>query len=218
MPFTWAEIRKHYLDACGQTTDAQAEFYAHSTAAMRELCSRIEVEELEEMTELSVKQGDDRTPFDPEVYAIHYVFNVTTGERVEPEEAGMRGRSRYLEKTTGQPPSGTVHRYVRSGGMLFVRDKADVQTKLQINFKKVPPDVTAALMAERPITPPHLDWPLVFLSASNYYATHEQMEKAQGYNTRGWALAQVAKPPHAEENRDRRERVIQWGYGFKPGL
>ena len=160
MSMTLRQIREHTINACGQTSEATAEFFDLCTGAIRELYAVIEVPELEvENQRRTVAVGKDRIPFTEDVFAIHHIFNVTTGERVEPEEDGMRGRSRYLEETTGQPPSGTVYRYVRSGKNILLRDKADVATTLMLSYKLLPKDLTSADLDNPLPAPGQYDWP-----------------------------------------------------------
>lgn len=215
---TWREIREHVLNACGQTTDAAAEFFHHATAANREICAVVEVRELErEGKVVTVKEGDDRVSLPDEIYAVHHIFNQTTGQRLEPEESGLHGRSRYLEEDTGQPQSGTVHRYVPVNRQILLRNTADEPTTLRLSYKIVPPDITKERLSEIPITPPHLDWALINLTAANYLSTHPGDEVAfkreMNLRNRAWAIAMgQPKTPKALENRDRRERLHQFGY------
>jgi len=217
MSFTWAEIRKHYMNACEQSTEAGAEFYDHATGAQRELFAALEEREIiATNTRRTVPKGHDAIAWGNDWYSIYSVFNLTKQQRVEPEEAGMRGRERYLE-STGQPPEGSVHRYHPEGGRLWLRDLPDEETELLINFKRVPPDVEKAQLVDRPLTPKHLDYPLVYLIASHYYSMHpSKNDKAQSefFAQKAWGLLDRARKPKAEENRNRREAVQTWGYEF----
>jgi hypothetical protein len=218
----WREIREHSINACGQTSEAAAEFFAHAHSAIRELYAGIDVAELEaDGKKLPVKAGDDRVAFPTDIYAIADCFNLTTGERVEPEEEGRRGRSKFLEETTGQPPSGTVYRYVRSGNHLLLRDTADVATLLSISYKLHPPPITDSDLDASPLAPPQYDWPTIWLITSNYYGVHPVFDKEgmdqqldRKYEQKAWGKVQKQqmKDPKAYEERDKRTRLVSWGY------
>lgn len=221
---TWRQVKSHYLNIVGNASEATTEFLDHATGAHREMCSREEVEELFTERELIVPVGKDRVSIPEDLYAVYYVFNVTDGERVEPEEHGMRGRSRYLQETTGIPPEGKVYRWARSDRMLYLRDAASAATTLLVRYKRVPPDVTDKMLDERPLTPPHLDWPLVHLTAAGFLDTHPRMAEDGSmvsggyYRDLAYNRATVAMPPQHQENRDRREGVRLQGYdGFDFG-
>lgn len=215
---TWREIRQQAINACGQTSEAGAEFPALATAAVRELYAVIDVPELEKENRLTVRKGHDRVAFPADVFGIHHVFNLTTGERVEPEEEGVRGRSKFLEETTGQPPEGSVHRYVRSGANLLVRDRADEDTSLQLAYKIIPPAVTDGVLDAQPLAPAQYDWPTIWMIASVYYSLHPPSEEgqqglAQQYQSRALTQTQqLMKNPRAYEERDKRSRLQAWGY------
>ena len=217
MSFTWGEIRKHYMNACEQATGAGAEFFDHATAAQRELFAALEEREIiATNTRRMVPKNEDAISWGNDWYSIYSVFNVTKQQRVEPEEAGMRGRERYLE-STGRPPTGSIHRYHPEDGKLYLRDTADEHTELLINFKRVPPDVVKANLIDRPMTPKHLDYPLIYLTASHYYSMHPSAN-ANGHSDifaqKAWGLLGRAQKPKSEENRNRREGVQTWGYEF----
>lgn len=227
MAFTWAQIRDYYLGVAGRTTEAVAESYDHLTAAYRRLCAMIDVEELyQDDAQVIAADGADFVEMDCDVYALYYVFNLTHGHKLDPEEGGMRGRARYLEATTGKPPEGRITHYARAGGRLYLRDSAAGAQTLKLQFKLNPPDVTSAMLSQHPLTPAHLDWALVWLAGANYYSAHPEQERpgdeasgAQGVSAamlEGKALAIVTepKPAKAHENLDRREWVRQRGYSF----
>lgn len=226
--FTWRDIRDHAINVCGQTSEAVDEFYHLATAAFRELASGVDVAELEvEGDKAIVPVGKDRIGFPLNVYAIHSIFNLTTQERVEPEEDGQHGRTRYLE-STGLPPTGTVYRYVRMGKYILLRDTAEEETTLALNYKLIPPDVTKETLDSRPLTPPHLDWAIIWMIGGVYYDLHPpkrmtediasqlapgESSLAEHYVNRAWKLAKVeAKRPRSYESRDKRNRMTGWGY------
>jgi hypothetical protein len=227
MAFTWAQIRDFYLGVAGKTTEAVSEAYDHLTAGYRRLAALVDVEELyQDDARVTVPDGADFVEMDCDVYAVYYVFNLTHGHKLLPEESGMRGRARYLEAGTGKPPRGLVSHYARAGGRLYLRDSASGAQVLKLQYKLNPPDVTSATLAQHPLTPQHLDWALVWLAAANYYAAHPDKEvypgeggggptvSAETLETRAMALLSEAKPPKAHENNDRREWVRQRGYSF----
>jgi len=221
MRYTWDDIRRLYMNACGQTTAAAQEFFDHATGGSRQLATRIEEKELVETNAtITVPADQDYVAWDPDAYAIDSIFNVTTGVRLEPEEEGMRGRTRYLLKDTAKPPTGDIHRYHPEGKKLFFRDTPTVQTTLQVNFKMIPPDVTAEMLEEHPIFPAHMDHPLLYLTIATYYAFHPEHNilpenagtKSSYYEQLADGTLMKQKPPKQVENRDRREAHRQWGY------
>ena len=226
MYFTWAQIRDFYLGVAGKSTESVAEAYDHLTVGYRRLASLVDVEELYQPdARLSVADGGDFVSLPGDVFALYYVFNLTHGLKMQPEEGGMRGRSRYLEASTGQPPQGIVSFYARAGGRLYLRDSARGKQDFKLQYKLAPPDVTPASLADHPLTPPHLDWSLVWFAAANYYAAHPEKEtypgegggptiSAQALEARSMALIGEPKPPKAHESNDRREWVRQRGYSF----
>ena len=226
MAFTWAQIRDYYLGVCGRTTEAVAEAYDHLTASYRRLASLAEVEELyQDDARVTVPDGADFVAIDCDVYAIHFVVNLTHGHKVTPEEGGMRGRSRYLEAATGKPPLGIVSHYARAGGRLYLRDAARGAQELKLQYKVHPPDVSPEALASHPLTPPHLDWALVWFAASNYLGAHPEQERLPGpeggptvtassLDTRAMALLAEPKSPKDRESADRKEWVRQRGYCF----
>jgi hypothetical protein len=226
MAFTWAQIRDYYLGIAGRTTEAVAEAYDHMTAGYRRLCALVDVEELyQDDAQVTVPDGEDSVAMDADVYSIYYVFNLTHGFKLDPEEGGMRGRARYLEATTGKPPVGRITHYARAGGRLYLRDTADGDQALKLQYKLNPPDLDSSMLVQHPLTPAHLDWSLIWFSAANYYSAHPEQERAgaeggaQGVSAmmlEGKAMALLAepKPAKAHESLDRREWVRQRGYSF----
>lgn len=80
--------------------------------------------------------------------------------------------------------------------------------------------MTPASAADYPLTPPHLDWSLVWIAAANYYAAHPEKEtfpgesggptvSAQALEARSMAILSEPKPPKGHESNDRREWVLQ---------
>ncbi len=226
MSFTWAQIRDYYLGAAGRSTEAVVEAYDHLTVAYRRLCSLVDVEELYQPdARLTIAAGEDFVDLPDEVFSLYTVFNLTHGHKMEPEESGMRGRTRYLEAGTGKPPLGIATHYARAGGRLYVRDTARERQELKLQYKLAPTDITPADLASHPLTPPHLDWALPWFAAANYYAAHPERESypgeqggptisAQVFEARATQLLAEPKAPKGRENADRREFVRQRGYSF----
>jgi len=225
MAFTWSQIRDYYLGIAGRTTEAVAESFDHMTAAYRRLCALVDVEELyQDDAQVTVPDGADFVEMDADVFALYFVVNLTQGHKCDPEEGGMRGRSRYLE-SSGKPPAGRITHYARAGGRLYLRDSAEGAQTLKLQYKLNPPDLSAAMLNNHPLTPAHLDWCLIWFAAANYYAAHPEQERAgadggaQGVTAtmlEGKALSLVSepKPAKAHESLDRREWVRQRGYSF----
>jgi hypothetical protein len=216
--FKWEAIRDLYMRACGDTPAAANEFFDHATAASRWLASIAQEKELvSTAATVTLASGDESFDWDQDAYSIMTVFNQTTQNKVEPEPAGMRGRSRYL-RSDGKPSSGTVSWYHAEGKKVWVRDKANAETTLQINFKMVPPNVTAALLSKHPIFPPHMDYALVFKTTAFYYHIHPvqaeegRVPKGEQFDAKALNVVLEARPPKQEHNLDRRESFKQWGY------
>ena len=226
MAFTWAQIRNYYLTACGKTPDAVTEAYDHLTAGYRRLAALTDVEELyQDDARVIVPDGADYVEMDADVFSIYYVFNITHGSKLLPEEGGMRGRARYLEASSGKPAAGVVSYYARAGGRLYLRSAAEGPQELKLQYKLNPPDINSASLSSHPLTPPHLDWGLVWFAAANYYSAHPEKEAhpgeaggpvvtAQSMEAKAMALLVEPKTPKAHENNDRREWVRQRGYSF----
>jgi hypothetical protein len=219
MAFTYENIKHHYMNCCDQATDAGREFFDHATVAGRELASIVKEKELISTNATVVVLADeDFFEWDPDAYSIYSIFNLTTGERLEPEEAGMRGRERYLEQTTGKPPYGVIHRYHPEGHKVWTRDMSDANTDLQINFKIVPPTIDASWLPKHPIFPPHMDFALVYGAAASFYRSHPKANiweggmKSDYYQAMRDTIVGQAVEPKTEENRNRREHYSQWGY------
>lgn len=226
MAFTWAQLRDYTLGVCGRTTEAVAEIYDHLTAANRKLCSLLDVEELyQDDARATLPDDSDFLELDAEVYSIYTIVNLTTGQKLSPEEGGMRGRARYLEAGTGKPPRGPITHYARAGGRLYLRGTSEGEQTLKLQYKVNPPDVTPAYLAFHPLTPPHLDWALVWFAAANYFSAHPEQERypgqeggptvsAEALDAKAMALLVEPKAAKAHENTDRKEWVRQRGYSF----
>ena len=218
MAFKYEQLRDLYMRACGDTTDAANEFFDHATAAGRWLAAKVQEKELiSTAATVSIATGEDSFDWDSDAYSILTMFNQTVENRCEPEPGGMHGRTRYL-RDDGKPSSGTVQWYHPEGKKVWVRDKANATTSLQINFKMVPPEVTAALLGKHPIFPPHLDYALMFKTIAFYYHIHPtqamegQLPKAELFDSKADNVINEARPPKVEHNLDRRESFKQWGY------
>ena len=226
MAFTWAQLRDYTLGVCGRTTEAVGEVYDHLTAGYRRLAALVDVEELYQPdARVTVIDGLDFLELDAEVFAIYTIVNLSTGQKLLPEEGGMRGRARFLEEGTGQPPRGSITHYARAGGRLYLRDTAGGDQVLKLQYKVNPQDVTPAQLALHPLTPPHLDWALVWFAAANYFSAHPEQEKypgeqggptvsAEALETKAMALLAEPKAAKSLENADRKEWVRQRGYSF----
>ncbi len=222
--FTWETILDYSFKACGESTGFRTEQYDHLNAALRQLSMQVDVEELFERETLSVTAGTDNVTLPTDLFHVEYVFNKSEGERVEPEEAGMRGRSAQLLIGTGLPPAGIVYRYALSGGKMYVRDTPTSTTSLLVEYKKYPADISSSDLSSNPITPRHLDWALVHMISANYFAIRVgdgEPERATQARERMMHFKQLAQAeiaqqqvPFHEENMDRRHGVRQMGYRF----
>lgn len=224
---TWREIRDHVINACRQKPEALAEFYHLASAGLRELCAGLDISELYVEGETAiVALGDDRIPKPTNLQAIDWIYNQTESQRVEPEEDGRHGRSKYID-TAGKPPPGSIYRYVKTDRWILLRDTANQETTLILAYKIHPPDVTKAQLDQNPVTEPQYDWALVYLIAAHFYALHPitgreaqqiaeaggQIPTERGYRDSARNQLLGIKRPAAIESRDDRSKLITPGYG-----
>lgn len=218
---TFGEILDLYLKGCGRTPEAQAERWAHLNDAYRKVCAQLELAELHvPNAEVTVPANQDFVDMDCDVYSIDWVFSKNIQRRCEPEEAGMRGRARFLDEN-GKPFSGHIYRYARAGNRLWFRDLDDVETNLLISFRFHPPKIDDSQFDKHPITPPQYDMAIVRWGIGNYFMIHPPERDGQTLFDHGQQIIQRAqqdlalpKSQKAEENKDRRHMIRQPGYDF----
>lgn len=175
MSNTWATLRDLYAKTIGQTQASMNEALVHLTEGYREVAARCEVRELENTgTNVSTVAGTDYVslPTSPAVFVLLQVDDTTSGTRLWPEPSGMRGRSQYLEATTGVPAQGKPMYYEMTGTRLYLRPTPDAVYVLRLRYKIQPADLVAGDMTGRPATPDHLDMAIVFAAAISYLLTH----------------------------------------------
>jgi hypothetical protein len=175
---TWAQIRKRYISACGDTAAAREEAWDHLTEGGRAVANDPALAELPELMGIDesvvITADTDNaliSAIDLNVFAIQNVLNKTEGFPVNPEPGGMIGRQRYLG-TDGLPPSGSVTHYVRDGVRLYVRQTPTVNTTLMVRVRRAVVTLTDSDLNLSPITPSQYDEAIILSAAANYYLAH----------------------------------------------
>jgi hypothetical protein len=227
MSLPWSDIFDLYMSGTGNAPAAAKERFVHVTEGYRGVCGQLEVPELyipgaEEDTVAS----QDYIEMDPDVYSMHTVVNKDTGYKLEPEPAGYRGRSRYIEASTGMPPEAdNPNYYVRKGNRLWLRDTPNQVVTLLMSFKLHPPAITSSTdITEHPITPPQYDMAIVRWAMGNYFLVHppitdQGLDVNHGQNLIASAQQLLVNPksPMADEGMDSRNFTRQLGYDFGIG-
>jgi len=186
---TWGEIRNAYLGCCRQSVAAQQEAWAHLTQGLRlvvQAADLPEVYQAEATVDVPADPLDatlfaDYVELDCDVYHVDSIVNLTDGAPVFHEPSGMPGRDRYIDESTttrGKPTDGQVRYFTRKGNRIYLRDTPTAATKLLVRFRAHPPVLTESDVAKHPITPPHLDWAIVYYSAHNFYSAHPQLNQS----------------------------------------
>lgn len=221
MSNTWATLRDLYTKTIGQTQASVNEALIHLTEGYREVAARCEVRELENTgTNVSTVAATDYVTLPTDCFVLIQVDDTTNGTRLWPEPSGMRGRSQYLEASTGTPAQGKPLYYEMSGTRLYLRPTPDAIYVLRMRYKIQPPDVTTAMLGQRPLTPDHMDMAIVFASAISYLLTHPDANQADDQGRRrsdGLIEAfnrkmQEPQTPKERERFDQGTRMVARGF------
>jgi len=224
MSLPWSDIFDLYISGCGGTNAAVGEKYVHVTEGYRGVCGTLDVPELyiPKATEGTVA-GQDYIDMDPDVYSMHTVVNEDTGYKLQPEPGGFRGRSRYIQASTGMPPeSDNPNYYVRKGNKLHLRDTPNRVVTLLMSFKIHPPSLTrSTTITEHPITPPQYDMAIVRWAIGNYFLVHPpfadgglDVNHGQGLINSAREMLVTPRDPVADETMDNNNFTRQLGYDF----
>lgn len=226
MSLTWAQIRQLYLQAVGDSEVGREEQYLHLSEGYREVASRVEVSELSAVDEaVIVRSGDDFVDIanvDFEIYALLDVYNVTGNYPMYIEPSGMTGRNRFLSNG-GKPPSGSVTHWQRDGSRIWVRNTPSADTTLRLRVRQQTPTISAAMLNDRPITPPQYDMAVVFAAVENFYNLHpktetsgdQQVVLSQKYQASKEAKLAAPKDVRVEEDRAHAETMRLRGYRLR---
>lgn len=221
----WHQIRDLFISSTKGATAASSEALLHLNEGYRELCAKLDVQELEDEIQLNYSAGDDSQPLTSQIFHIRHVDDLTNGKALEPEPAGMRGRSRFIEATTGKPPQGTPNYYVPSQGRLFLRPTADGDFVVRVRAKVHPSEITDASWGAEPTLPAQYHMTIAHAAAKSFLVSHPDVAASlnasggEGYN----AIADLrnaieikikAELPLPKE----RERFDQRGRMYLPGF
>lgn len=223
MSLDWANITDLYMSGCGGSQACADERFLHLTEGYRGVCGSLDIPELyiTGATE-PTKAGQDYIEMDPDVYSMHSVVLQDTGQKLDPEPAGFRGRTRFYEAGQSRPPvSAGINFYVRKGNRLWLRDTpADVYT-LILDFKLHPPAITSSTdLTEHPITPPQYDMAIVRWAMGNYFLVHPGDNPKHGDDLIAGAqqaLHAAVEDPVMNDVKDGRGFISQRGYDFGIG-
>lgn len=226
MSLSWGEILDLVVKGAGSTEYAESEKYIHVSEAHRRICWLLDLPEyhIPDAT-VDTVANQDYVEMDPDVGAIDWVQDKTSGYKLRPEPGGMRGRQRYMEAGQVRPPlASQPNFYVRKGTKLYLRDTPDNIRTLLIGFRFHPPDVTSADLSNHPISPNQYDFQLVQWAIGNYFKIHPPRDPDSGQLLldQGQQMIEIAKQailnetrnPTAEESLDTQHYVKLQGYDF----
>lgn len=223
MSLDWANILDLYMSGCGNSEAAISERFIHLTEGYRGACGSLDLPELYIIGATEPTIADqDYIEMDADVYSIYAVSLKDTGQKLDPEPAGFRGRKRFYETGYARPPiSAGVNFYVRKGNRLYFRDTPDDIYTMVIDFKVHPPAITSSTdLTEHPITPPQYDMALVRWAMGNYYLVHPGEDPNHGDNLIASAQSKLhaeKEDPVLKEIQDIRGFTSQRGYDFGIG-
>ena len=182
MSLTWAEMRKLFLEGTGNTGSGDQETWVHLTEGYRRTAEPLDIPELTQPEAyVSLVQGDDYFDTDCDVFAIKTLVNLTEGHEMYPEPAGMTGRNRYIEATTGTrgtPPEGSPTHWVRDGNRIYIRDAASEATNIAIRFKVQVPELSSSDANDYPLTPAQYDHAILHAALASYFSLHPKADQA----------------------------------------
>jgi hypothetical protein len=223
---SWQQIRDYYRLAAGNATAAMAEEYVHLSAAYQWACDQLDLNELLAKTTVGCQIGVDYVTTPPDAFSVYSVTDVTQQYRLDPEPAGMRGRTRYL-LNNGMPAPGLPRYYALQGKRIYLRDTPNAADILTVYYKKQPSAITSSDLSTSPdLLPQQYHWPLVWYAAANYYMLHPDEDTSGDGEGAGRAdalmnkaMTAIATPPTQDQKNDpdRREYVRIQGYSFNVG-
>lgn len=206
----WAQIRQMYLSACGGNAEAAGvEWEIHLNEGHRRVCSRVDMRELETTdTSVTTEDGLDYVPLPSDVFSVIQVDNITSGFALQIEPAGMRGRSQYLDASSGKPAEAAPQYWEPSAQRLYLRPTPDSVYRLRIRYKVAPQPIGQAQLDESPTLPEHLHMAIAWASAVSFYSSHADLntERTSGL-TRAVEYQQLfdkaLQDPYVPKDRER---------------
>lgn len=209
----WAQIIDMYDKACGKASGAAQEWPIHVNEGYKALCARMNLEELDKRIGLETISGVDYVPMPADIFHVISVANITTGDKLDPEINGMRGRMQFFDPAgTGLPVSGIPTNYAISGGRLYLRDTPNAIYQLELLGRARPDVVRDTDLDQRPVTPEHLDMAIVFAAARSFFSVHADSDVAAADGTRPSAKAdanfnRAIQEPDLPKDRERFDQV-----------
>lgn len=239
MSMTWATIKDMYLEATGNNPKAEQEWSVHQTEGYRRVAGELDIPELRQPEASFVIAADGSGGWldyfelagECDVYAIESLHNSTDGLLMLPEPGGMSGRSRHLEPTDDdttrpRPPAGTPQWWVREGSRIYVRDRPQRSTRIEIRFHIQVPQITAADLDDHPLTPQQYDRALVLAAAESFYEMHPKENRPVGdqegsplasqFFSGAAAGAMARKSPRSIEDRTSTSAMRLAGFSVTP--
>ena len=217
----WAQIRQLYLGATGQAEAASAEWEIHLNEGYRRVCARVDVRQLETTDEsVTALDGQDYSALPEDVFSVIQVDNITSGNRLEPEPSGMRGRSRYLDSDSGKPAEAEPQFYDVTADRIYWRPTPDSSYQMRIRYKRNPPAVDIALMDEYPLLPEHLHSAVALAAATSFYSAHAELNEERSSGLTRLVEYQSALDKALQEPLEpkQQERFDQSGRMYMPGF
>ena len=225
MSMTWQQILDLYLQITSEAPQAQRERFIHLTQGSQWVSNRMDLPELKVATAtVPTVIGQDYVEHDCGAYAIRFVVDLSTARKLDPEEDGMRGRVRFFAVGTDKPPSGSLHRWVRDGNRIYLRDTPSAAVTLQIGYRMQIPEITSATdLTDHPITPEQYDYAIALAAAASYFRIHPpllppdgtpDLARYRGYEQMALEQMQGQNDPVGLENRDQHFSFRVPGYSF----
>lgn len=223
MSMTWEQIASIFLSAAGNSEDAAREKWLHLNHAHRRIASSLDLPELHVPdATVATTANQDWVSAPAEIRSIDWITDVATGRKLDPEQGGMRGRSRYLEAGQTRPPTGTASYYVPKGNRIYLRDTPDSVDTLLVSFWAHPDNVGDADLDDYPVTTQEYDMSLVKLALGNFFDLHPPIgpdgsvdyARAQALTDKGSSELDGIRTRATDENLDRRQYQRQSGYDF----
>lgn len=236
MSLTFREIRELYRQATQEDPRADQGWAIHLTEGYRSVGSALDIPELRQPEAYFVIEADpvnageflDYFDADCDVYAISNLFNSTSGEPMYPEPGGMVGRDRYLEPTGDdttrpRPPAGEVTHWTRQGNRIYVRDRPEVSTRIEIRFHIQVPALTEAMLDDHPRTPAQYDLAIAQAAAESFYSVNPSINRMSEEGGGLWsqffggeATRRLARPKDPRGIEDRTAREVWRVAGYNP--
>lgn len=212
----WAQIRDLYLGTVGSSPAGGSEAFLHLSEAKRQVYARLEVQEIEETDiETLTVAGQDYVEKPSDLEWILTLVNVQTGEKLQAEPTGMRGRMLYCEPGTGKPAEALPQWWVVSNNRIWLRPTPDEAYPIKILGKRHAVEVTRDDLNNEPEIPADYHMALVFAAAASFLRLHPDVSKAlsDGYvktdlETQLENILTNKKLPKEEEAHDKRDRFF----------